>query len=138
MIKKFFLILIALSAILSAAAAELKIQMKQSSPEDVFETFFTAIINEDSEAMWQILDPQLRQKIIYDAGNEENAKKQYWTEFSNNWNKKYNPIFKKILDNPEKKKKFLAEMVTIQGYKITKNGEIFYFNPMNKDDQKKK
>lgn len=127
MIKKSLLILACILSVLNLSAAEM--QIKQSSPHEVYETMFSAIINKNAEAMWAILAPNLKAEFIKKYKNEKKAKEVYWENFYAKWNNTYTEYLYKILFDPDKKKNLLDAMVEKQGHKIVKVEKIFYLDP---------
>ena len=136
--KLFLLFLICASAIF-CFAAEPKVKIQQATPQELIETYFSAIVERDSEALWKIVDPELKKTWINHHGTEEQAKKEYWEALIKQWNPRNDEMLKKILNAPNKAAlmNMIAKRPMYQSIIVQKN-KMFYLNPEQREKLKQK
>ena len=136
MFKKVLLLFLCLSAV-SCFAAEPKIQIKNASPQELIETYFSAIVERDAETLWKIVDPDLKKIWINHFGAENSAKKEFWEALIKQWDPRNDEMLKKILNAPGKTAllNMIAKRPMYQSIIIQKN-KMFYLNPEQREKLK--
>ena len=134
--KLFLLFLICVSAIF-CFAAEPKVKIQQATPQELIETYFSAIVERDAEALWKIVDPDLKKTWINHHGTEEQAKKEYWEALIKQWNPKNDEMLKKILNAPSKSAilNMIIKRPMYQSIIVQKN-KMFFLNPEQREKLK--
>lgn len=117
----------------TSTTSQVKVTVRQSTREEMAETYFASIAYDDPQAMWQILDPELRKMVIAECkGDEAAAVKMFWAGLRSTCPNELNKSFELMLKDPGMKKSGIQHLLT-QNPKwfFRKNGK-WYINPTNK------
>ena len=129
MLKKILLSALCIFAAVSVFAAP-KIKIDQRSKEKVAETFLRAIASDDTDAMWLIIDPELREMAIKNDGGEKIAKKNFWIGFRQTVPHSENEKFRQLLNDPATKAETIRQIIQYNSrWFVYKSGK-WYLNPM--------
>lgn len=117
----------------ASAISPAKITIRQSTKEEMAETYFASIAYDDPQAMWQILDPEFRKMAIAECkGDEAAAVKMFWAGFRSTCPNELNKSFELMLKDPGMKKSGIQHLLTQNSkWFFRKNGK-WYINPTNK------
>ena len=131
MFKKSMIVALCLFAAVSVFAAP-KIRIYQTTKNQTVESYIRALAYDDADAMWQLIDPELRTQMIKEASSEPEARKQFWEAIRQACPRSMNAQLKEILADPEQKQAAIAEMMKmVNGWMVKKNGK-WYLNPMQR------
>ncbi len=129
MLKKILLSALCIFAAVSVFAAP-KIKIDQRSKEKVVETFLRAIASDDADAMWLIVDPELREMAIKNDGGEKIAKKNFWIGFRQTVPHSENEKFRQLLNDPEAKAETIRQIIQYNSRWFVYRSGKWYLNPM--------
>ena len=137
MFKRILVLFICTFSIFSFAV-ESDTKLKQTTREDVMETYFISIVERNPDLMWKILAPEFRERAVNIYGSEAQGKKIFFEEFLKRWNTRNDAILKDLLSKPEIKKTVLKEAVEKQPYLFKQLGNLYYLYPVKPQSAEKK
>ena len=137
--QKLFLLFLICTTAIFCFAAEPKVKIQQATPQELIETYFSAIVERDAEALWKIVDPDLKKIWINHHGSDDLAKKEYWEALIKQWNPQNDEMLKKILNAPNKAAlmNMIAKRPMYQSIIVQKN-KMFFLNPEQREKLKQK